>query len=257
MLELENLAKYKRYLLEETNLLVVQGSIAPVIKGMEIYNSRHRIAPAPRAYTDSIRELLAATALSAVSLSERESWGWSITFKGTSAGFFVGIEPEGMICIKALEADIEKSSALIQRQKAGLPMTQSHIKPKDQSPCAAVEQYFAEAAQTNTRIAIKEDGTGILVQSLPGGNFDAVKDLKIDKIFDFIAKANLLGRVKELGEVLMFYECQCSESMISKMIGNMTEIDRRELFKDRQQLEIECPRCGRKYMAANTEESVH
>jgi hypothetical protein len=257
MLELKNLAKYKRYLLEETNLLVVQGSINPVIAGMDVYNSRYQIAPPNEILRPSIQELLAATALSAIALSERESWGWSLTFKGSNAGFFVGIEPEGMICIRALEADPEIASGMIQRQKAGLPMTQSHILPRTQNPRDTIEQYFAEVEQTKTRLAIKEDGAGILVQSLPGGNFDDIKDLPIDKLFEFIAKAIGSGQVKELGEVLMFYECRCSEAMISKMIDNMTELDRRDMFGNLQQLEIECPRCGRKYTIAKTEESVH
>jgi hypothetical protein len=257
MLELKNLAKYKRYLLEATNLLVVRGSIAPVIAGMGVYNLRHKIAPADGELIPSIQELLAATALSAISLSERESWGWSLTFKGISAGFFVGIEPEGMICTRALDADTEKASCMIQRQKAGLNMTQSHIKPRTQSPRDTIEQYFAEVEQTKTRLAIREDGEGVLVQSLPGGNFDAIKDLRTDELFEFIANAIGSGQVKELGEVLMFYECRCSETMISKMINNMLEPDRKDMFGDLPQLEIECPRCGRKYRVARTEESIH
>jgi hypothetical protein len=257
MIELKNLAKYKRYLLEETNLLVVQGSIAPVITGMDVYNSRHKIPPPNDDLNPSIQELLAATTLSALSLSERESWGWSLTFKGMSTGFFVGMEPEGMICIRSLYADTEKVSCMIQRQKAGLPMTQSHIKPRTQSPRDTAEQYFAEVEQTKTRLAIKEDGEGVLVQSLPGGNFDAVKDLSTDKLFEFITTAIGTGGVKELGEVLVFYECRCSEELISRMVSNMSEPDRRDLFGDLQQLEIECPRCGRKYPVTRTEESIH
>jgi hypothetical protein len=257
MLELKNLAKYKRYLLEETNLLVIQGSIAPVITGMKVYNLRYQIAPPNEVLNPSIQELLAATALSAVSLSERESWGWSLTFKGMNAGFFVGIEPEGMICVRSPKADAEKASAMIQRQKAGLPMTQSHIKPRTQSPRDLVEQYFAEVDQTKTRLAIKEDGEGVLVHSLPGGNFDAVKDLSIDEIFQYISKALGTGRVKELGEVLMFYECRCSEEMLSRMVDNMGELDKKDMFGDLQQLEIECPRCGRKYTVASPDISIH
>jgi hypothetical protein len=257
MLELKNLSKYKRYLLEETNLLVVQGSIAPVITGMGVYNSRYKIASPKEELHRSIQELLAATALAAVSLTERESWGWSLTYKGMSAGFFVGIEPEGMICVRVLDADSNKASGMIQRQKAGLPMTQSHITPRTQNPLDVVEQYFSEADQTRMRLAIKEDGEGILVHALPNAVFDAVKELDAQKLFEYIENAITTGRVKEIGDVLMFYECRCSEEMISRMVASMQEADRKDLFGDLQLLEIECPRCGRAYTVSRTEKSIH
>ena len=41
--------------------------------------------------------MFAAAGLVAVSLPERESWGWSLSLQGSSAGLFCAIEPEGMI----------------------------------------------------------------------------------------------------------------------------------------------------------------
>jgi hypothetical protein len=257
MSELKNLAKYKRYLIEDTNLLVVRGSIAPVITGMGDYNSRHGIAPSPEDLRALIQELLAATALSAVSLAARESWGWSLTFKGMNIGFFIGVEPEGMICLRILEAETEKASAMVQRQKAGLPMTQSHITPQTRSPRETVEQYFSEVDQTRTRLEIREDGDGILVHALPGGNFDAVKDISSDQLFMHLDNAIGAGGVKALDEVLLFYECRCSDDVIIRMIENMAERDRKDLFGDLKHVEIECPRCGRKYTMARTDISIH
>jgi hypothetical protein len=257
MFELKNLAKFKRYLLEKTGLLVVEGCIKPVIAGMDAYNARHKITPPNEDLNPTIQELLAAAALAAVSLSERESWGWSFTLKGMNCGFFVGVEPEGMICMRVLEAEDEKASGVIQRQKKGLPLSQSHITPQTQSPRAAVEQYFSEADQTKTRLAIKPDGEGVLVHALPNGNFDDVKNLNTYELLEYIQNALAAGHAKELGEVLVFYECRCSDEMISRMIAGMNVIDRMDIFGDQQQLEIECPRCGRKYSVSNPEESIH
>ena len=257
MLELKNLAKYKRYLIEDSNLLVVRGCIAPVIAGMSAYNSHHKIEPPDEELNSLLQELLAATALSAVSLARRESWGWSLTFKGMNVGFFVGIEPEGMICLQTLAAEPQKASVMVLRQKAGLPMTQSHINPRTGSPRDMVEQYFAEVDQTRTLLEVKEDGEGILIQALPGGNFDAVRDLDAAMRIGYLDSAVGAGRVKELGEILLFYECRCSEEMIIRMVDNMSEPDRREMFGDLKHLEIECPRCGRKYAVARTDISIH
>lgn len=248
MIEMQNLAKYRRYLLKETNLLVVRGGIAPVIAGMDIYNLRYGIAPPQKDLRSSVQELLASAALAAVSLADRESWGWSLSFNGMKVGFFVGVEPEGMICLRILGTEDKPASGLIQRQKSGLPMTQSHIEPRTTSPRDTVEQYFSEVDQTKTRLVIGENGEGVLVHSLPDGNFDTVKDLGTNELFAFIDNAIDTGNAKEAGEVLVFYECRCSDAMISRMVENMNESDRKELFGDSQQLEIECPRCGRGYI---------
>jgi hypothetical protein len=256
MIELKNLATYKRYLIQDANLLAVRGSIAPVITGMSVYNSRHGIAPPLEDLNSLIQKLLAAAALSALSLAERESWGWSLTFKGMDVGFFLGIEPEGMLCIRILDAETDKSSVMVQRQKAGLPMTQSHFSPRTKSPRDMAEQYFSEVDQTRTRLEIKENGEGILVHALPGGNFDAVRALDAENLLGYLDSAISEGRVKKLGDVLLFYQCRCSEEMIIQMVDNMADADRRRLFGDLQHLEIECPRCGRKHRVARTDRSI-
>lgn len=254
---MNHLALYKRSLDLENHLLVVRGSIAPVIAGMKDYHERHGIEPPRPTLGPLIRELLAATALGALSLAERESWGWSLTFEGMDTGFFAGIEPEGMMCVRAREAETSRASIMVQRQKAGLPMTQSHLRPRTRSPRDMVEQYFAEVDQTRTRLEIAGDGDGILVHALPGGRFDIVEAIEpggVIRRFDCAAAA---GRLRVMGEVVLFYECRCSDEMILDMILGMPEPDRRELFGDLPRIEIECPRCGRRYSMARTDLSVH
>lgn len=253
MSELKELTKFRRYLLEDSAMLIVRGGIAPVIAGMNTYNARYGIAP-PRENLDSlIHELLAGAALSAVSLADRDSWGWSLTFKGMRAGFFVGVEPEGMICLRVVDADSEKSSCLIQRQKSGLPLTQSHITPRTRNSRDVVEQYFQEADQTKTRLVIRADGEGALLHVLPEGDFGVVKGLNVDELFSFIDGSIEDGKAREVGEVFIFYEFRCSEEMISRMVENMSESNGRDLFGDLEHLEIECPRCGRKYTVTRTD----
>ena len=254
---MNHLALYKRSLDPENHLLVVRGSIAPVIAGMNSYHARHAIEPPRSELEPLVRELLAATALGALSLAERESWGWSLTFEGMDTGFFAGLEPEGMMCVRVREAEASKASLMVQRQKAGLPMTQSHLRPRTRSPRDMVEQYFAEVDQTRTRLEISGDGDGILVHTLPGGHFDAVEAIEPGGLLRFFDSAAAAGRLREMGEVVLCYECRCSDEMILDMILGMSERDRGELFSDLPQIGIECPRCGRRYTMARTDLSVH
>ncbi len=257
MNELQNLAKFTRYLLDSENLLIVRGDISPVLAGMYAYNARYRIDPPHENLVPIATELLAATALSALSLTDRESWGWSLTFKGMPTGFFVGLEPEGMVCLRILPADSGKVSGMVQRQKAGLPMTQSHIEPRSASPKDVAEQYFSEVVQIRTRLAVIEAGAGVLLQSLPGGSFNAVKNLDSDALFEYVDRNIASGEAREVGEVLLFYECRCSEEMISRLVHNMSESDRKHLFGSLTQIEMECPRCGKEYTVRKSDRSVH
>lgn len=254
---LRNVAKYNRYLLERTALLVVRGNIGPVLSGMQAYNSRYKIALPPATLEPVAGELLSVTALSALSLADRESWGWSLTFKGMQAGFFVGLEPEGMICLRVLPAESRKASTLIQRQKAGFPMTQSYINPRSENPVSVAEQYFAEVVQTATRLVTAGGGEGMLVQALPGSAFESVKDLEAGDLFKLVDGEIKEGKAKAAGEVLLFYECRCSEQMISGLIEKMKEADREDLFGELPHINVECPRCGREYTVTRTDRTVH
>ncbi len=254
---MNHLALYKRSLDQEHHLLVVRGNVAPMLAGMKAYHERHGIEPPQPNLGSLTRELLAATALGALSLAERESWGWSLTFEGMDVGFFVGIEPEGMVCVRARTAETSRASIMVQRQKEGMPMTQSHLRPRTRSPRDMVEQYFAEVVQTKTRLEITEAGEGILVHALPGGRFDMVEALEPGGVIRYFDSAAAAGRLRELGEVVLFYECRCSDEMVLDMILGMPEPDLRELFGDLPQIEIECPRCGRRYSMARTDVSVH
>jgi hypothetical protein len=254
---LQNVAKYKRYLMHGEGLLVVRGSVEPVISGMRVYNSRYEIAPPSTILEPVVCDLLSAAALSALSLSDRESWGWSLTFKGMQAGFFVGLEPEGMMCLRVLPAESDKGSVLVQRQKAGFPMTQSHLEPRSESAFSVAEQYFSEVVQTATRLATGTDGEGMLVQALPGGTFETVRDLGPEGLFNLVDGAIEAGTAKAAGEVLLFYECRCSEEMISGLIGKMKAADREDLFGELPHINVECPRCGREYTVTRTERTIH
>ena len=136
-------------------------------------------------------------------------------------------------------------------------MTQSHISPRTDRPRDLVEQYFSEVEQTRTRLEVAADGADVLVHALPGGDFNAVAGLDAAQLADFVDSAVAGGSTVETGGALLLYGCRCSQELISTMIRNLKESDRAELFAGVPQLDVECPRCGRKYTVAKAETSVH
>ncbi len=214
----------------------------------QLYDERHGISEVTGDERRTLERIMAAACLAAVSLAQRESWGWTLTLPGSPHGFFCGVEPEGMICGTVKEAPLEKGSVHLQRQKADGPLMESHYSPDNEDPVAAVQRYFEQVEQIRTRIALGPDGSGVLVQALPEGDFDRVTDLADEEMISLCREKARNGEFKALQEVLLFYECRCDDKMIRDMIDALPDAGRAELWGDEKELNIECPRCGRKYV---------
>jgi redox-regulated HSP33 family molecular chaperone len=242
-----HLGKYHRYLFEDAGLMVVTGYFEEVRAGKKRYEDRHRIGAASADHERALTRLMAGAALAAVSLAERESWGWTLTLPGEAHGLFCGVEPEGMICGVVRPAEASKAAAYVQRQKRSEPMTQSFFEPISDDPVAAAAQYFEQVAQIDTRIALEGNDFGVLVQSTPGGRFEEVKDLPGGELCRRFRQMAGRGELKLLDEVVIFYECRCNDAMILEMVGDLPKASRDELWQDKSELEATCPRCGREY----------
>lgn len=248
MKESPYLSHFYRYLWEETGLLVVIGEGSLIFKGQKAYNEKYRIAAPEPECTVQLNRLLVAAGLAAVSLAERESWGWSLNIPGSLKGYFCAVEPEGMICGRMLESKPSARTAVVQRQKRGEPLMQSNFEAPESDPVEAVESYFEEAEQVFARVAVNDEYKGALVRALPGGRFSELDGLSDEEMVLRCHSLPATANMKILDEVLLFYLCRCDDEMIMNMIGNLPEQERRELWGNREMLEIECPRCGRGFV---------
>ena len=243
-----HLGKYRRYLWEKPNLLVVLGDFPEVVVSKKLYEERHGISEVAGDERETLERIMAAACLAATSLAQRESWGWTLTLPDSPHGFFCGVEPEGMICGTVKEAPRERGSVHLHRQKADGPLMESHYAPESEDPVAAVQRYFEQVEQIRTRMALDPDGSGVLVQALPEGDFDSVVDLADREMISLCRQKAQDGDFTPLQEVLMFYECRCDDKMILDMITTLPDAAREELWGDEKELNIECPRCARKYV---------
>ncbi|MBN2342179.1 MAG: Hsp33 family molecular chaperone HslO [Deltaproteobacteria bacterium] len=239
-----HLAKYRKYLAQEENVIVVFGDIDEIQTSRALYEERHGILSTS---SETQNELLNACALAAASLSDRESWGWTLTLPESADGFFVGVEPEGMICTRLKPAEPDTKKVYLQRQKNDGPLMQSHFEPNSDSPARTVEQYFNAVVQTQTRIEIV-GAAGILVQALPDCRFDAIRKMSTSELFSHFTTKRDAQELKPLVEFLVFYECRCDEKMVSEMVERLSQSDQQAVFDGQDTAEIECPRCGRTYV---------
>jgi len=247
-----HVSHYYRYLWQGPELIVIVGDAARLWQGRSDYCEKQRIAAADPAAERAVRNLLAAAGLAAVSLPERESWGWTLALPGTGIGLFCALEPEGMACACVRTSASGADAAVVQRQKERSPLTQSHYTLRSDDSVRAVEQYFEEAAQVLVRLAVGDDGRGAFVQPMPGHGFGPVDGLDDSALVERCFALHGRDEVKLLDEVVLFYGCRCSDAMILNMVTSLPEHQRAGLWQDATSLTVNCPRCGRAYTLTRT-----
>lgn len=242
------LAHFERLLWEDSNCVVVSGDIAAVLRGRAAYHRELDIPLPETVETDRlVWRMLAAAGIAAVLLSRRESWGWTLTLPGLPIGLFCGVEPDGRICAVVRQADRARATAVLQRQRQGGPLVQSHIEVPGQDPVSVVEKYFLQVEQTPTRVAVDESGRAALIQALPGSDLDDLLGLTQSAMVERVRVAHAEGKLRRVEEVLLFYACRCSEELVLQTLLSLPDEQRRELWMDETQIEVECPRCARRY----------
>ena len=125
----EHLAHYNRYLWKSPNLIGVTGKADKIWKGREAYHASHAVTAETAGTAELLNRLFASAGLAAVSLAQRESWGWSVSMPGMDEGLFCGVEPEGMICGRVLGH--KKKTGPVRRAAPGRKI------PPDPEPCYA------------------------------------------------------------------------------------------------------------------------
>jgi hypothetical protein len=243
----KHLSHYYRYLWQGPELVVVVGDAARLWQGQREYDEKLRIGTSGSGTGESLRRLLAAAGLASVSLPERESWGWTMSLPGSTVGLFCGVEPEGMVCGTVRRSEPDADAVVVQRQKEKSPLTQSHYTLHSADPVQAVAQYFEECVQMLVRAALLDDGRGAFVLPLPGHGFGPLDGLTDRELVERCCALAGNEHAKLLDEVVLFYECRCSDDMILKMITDLPAAQRAELWKESSSITVNCPRCGRVY----------
>lgn len=172
----------------------------------------------------------------------------------------------------------------VQRVSSGAPVRQTSLIPADTVVEHLVEQYFEESEQLPARIAIRGD-EGLMALSMPDARWEEVKDLKSAELFDLfhgllrdglsvfenaedpelekltkaeriqqqfksvrgVAMGVACGDLKLMHEAVFYYGCRCDEERIRGMIEALPQPQREALWGDLSSLDVECPRCGRKF----------
>jgi len=241
------LAHFHRYLWEEPNLILVVGSMAPLLAGRRRYHEEHGLDLGDEDESVLLGAMFAGAALAAASMDQPESWGWSVALPGRQLGVFCAVESMGMLCGRTLPAELHQQAVVVQRAGEGEAITHSHLTLDRDDPLRAVELFFVEAERTLIRLALGPEGQGLLVRPLPQGTFDPLSGMSEMELLAHSRWLTETGKLKRLSEMLLYYGCRCNDEMILNLIISLPPTQRLEIWGDGRELEVECPRCGRRY----------
>jgi molecular chaperone Hsp33 len=103
---------------------------------------------------------------------------------------------------------------------------------------------------------------GVLVQALPGGDFDTVRPaqhvLRTGAIFEFLRRGGGSARelaeavyglpVEVIGEQALRYRCRCSVERVEGMLGMLSTVDIDEMIADPGHAQVTCNFCNTVYV---------
>jgi hypothetical protein len=282
------LALYRRYLWESKNISwIYTADVDKLLKSKHQYQEQYNIDVPDLSdrQRQELDDLMIGATLASESQVERDMWGWTVRLPLKPWGLFCGVEPEGMVCtrfthLSETAAKDPVGSFAVQRVTASAPIRQTSLIPRDTSARYLVEQYFDESEQLPARIAII-GSEAVMALSMPDADWSIVETLKESDLMSlfhellketepspapqtpantsseklkqqFAAAKGAIGTtqgdLKIMHEAVYYYDCRCDASNIRQMLDNLPESQRIALWGDLPELEIECPRCGRKHL---------
>ncbi len=249
-------ARFTRWTWPERELLWVVGEVATLVAQARDYHASHDIPWPDGADGLALRRFWCAAGLAAVSQPVRDAWGWTMTLPGLDWGLFCGVEPEGALASAVRAAEPSAVACVVQRQRPGGVLRQTHLEPSSADPVAAVSQFFATSEQIATHLWVDDQLQGLLVQALPGGALQEVTQWSQAEAMAHFTALQQGSHLRYSTEALMWYGCRCSEGSVMEMLVRLPEADRRDLWGDELRLEIQCPRCLRAYGIARQRASM-
>ena len=149
---------------------------------------------------------------------------------------------------------------------------QSIVEIKPEGVAASLEHYFTQSAQIATKILIhigKDSATGILLQTLPGGDesqleiyqqslLKNIKNFSTDNgsALTFLEQAIPDTDIQTLSKDGVQYHCGCSPKTMEKAIQTLGEQDAMQLLKTHKEISVTCEFCNNQYGFNANEVSV-
>lgn len=234
-----------RRLHESRSVVVASGDFADLVGS---YREHVRIwGPELDGLTETMaRQGLAATALHLTGRPRDESVGLTLNFRLPAINLFLaGAASDGSITGRIFTEDVrtaEASRLFIQSVRPGQRPSLSAIEVRGLDVLEIFEQYYEQSQQYPARFFELMEDRFVMVQGLPGVDPRWMQALDRDEVSGLMD-----GRGFALDERRFRFHCGCNPQKILEALRGIFGADPGELFRDEEQVETFCPRCGRRW----------
>ncbi len=145
---------------------------------------------------------------------------------------------------RVFESHVQTASSsrlFLETQRPRLEPTSTVLEVQGSSVLDIFEQYFWRSVQIPTRLLALDSGEHLLVQGMPRANKKWIRGLRAESALEE------LGELESIEERAYRFGCGCDPGRILAIVHGMYQEKADDLFHGESQVEVSCPRCGRRY----------
>lgn len=237
-----SLVEVRSFYVRKRNALLVRGKFAPMYLDYYLHLMQHGIQ-----HDDDqdlqLKELLAAVTLHSCSRPQDETCAWTIQLHQPLVNFFVtSTNRPGRTTGRLFTEEVRDSGKnlfIAQVTRPHHQPRQSMVEFEGSDLLAAVEQFYTQSEQRQTRIFRADDEEFIMVSAEPDCDEIWLHDLTYEDVEQIEATEHLTP-LETRGYL---FECGCSIDRLYPLIARLPQDDLDHVFEDGEAT-ITCPRCG-------------
>jgi molecular chaperone Hsp33 len=242
--EKPNEALLHRHVDNERAVIVTDGYFRPLFEAWERHSALWDL-PVDGLTKVMIRQGIAAASLHLANRPRDETTAWTINLQQPPTNLFLTGDARfdrvtGRIFTEGVRT-VEISRLFIQAVRPGRDPAESTIQVHGLDILEIFEQYYRRSEQNPARLFELTDDRFLMILGLPGVDPSWIESLAEPDALAALAEARLLER-----RVFRF-ECGCSPQRMIEALRTIYAKDLEELFQGDAQVEVSCPRCGRRW----------
>ncbi len=235
----------RRYLDHQRDVIIASADLSSMFAAYLDHVRRWENAIDDLSYT-FMRQGLGAATLHLSCRPRGEIVGWTINIRQPPTNIFLTGDSGDAIVTGRIFTDNVKTFAtsrmFVQISKPGKEPSQSTVEVNGIDIFEIFEQYYDQSEQTPARFFEITDQNYLMVHGLPEVDVPWLQDLSREEAVELTT-----GELKSLGETTYRYQCGCSPTRIMDLMLEIYRQQPAELFRDDAEVEVLCPRCGRRW----------
>ena len=198
-----------------------------------------------------MQRTLACACLQLSLLPPDQFCAWTLHFVQPARNVFLAGDNSGFQITGRIFANNVKTQdtnrIYVETQRPKHEPTRSILDFEGQDILSIFELYFERSLQMKARLFAQNQDEYVLVQGLPRVDQTWLSALDIHSVL------SLIPTLEKIEKRHYRFFCGCNTQKILMVIRKMFASDPAELFGDQDQVEVQCPRCGRNWIVRRDE----